>query len=150
MSDRDHLATLLTALDASPRALRREPLDARNKDRTEATDYAIFGTSGHVYADGDGFMLYVRTGDAHHDGSPRRWGFIKKRLAFCHLTQDGDDEGCLRLDRLPTPIEAERVREAIGIRKRRHLSPEALAAARLNLERSSAAIKGGFRPPGFV
>jgi len=150
MSDRDHLATLLTALDASPRALRREPLDARNKDRTEATDYAIFGTSGHVYADGDGFMLYVRTGPEHCIGSPRRWGFIKKQLAFCRLRIDGGDEGCLHLDRLPTPIEAEHIREAVGIRKRRHLSPEALAAARLNLERSSAAIKGGFQPPAFA
>jgi len=33
MTDRDHHATLLTALDASPRALRHEPLNARNKDR---------------------------------------------------------------------------------------------------------------------
>ena len=48
-------------------------------------------------------------------------------LAFCRVTQDGDDEGCLHLDRLPTAAEAELIREAVEIRKRLHHSPEALA-----------------------
>jgi hypothetical protein len=39
-----------------PYTLRREPLDGRNKDR-QVTDYAIFGTHGHVYADGGGFPI---------------------------------------------------------------------------------------------
>jgi hypothetical protein len=73
--------------------------------------------------------------------SPRRWTGIKKRLGFCRLTQDGDDEGCLYLDRLPKADEAVLIREAIGIRKRRHLTPEALVA----LERARAAIKTPFR-----
>jgi hypothetical protein len=101
--ERDHRASLqalLVAIDGSPRALHREPLDGRNKsDGGEPPPYAIFGKSGHGYADGDGFLLYVMTGE-----SPRRWGFVKKRLAsFCRPSQDGDDEGCLRLDRLPSP-----------------------------------------------
>jgi hypothetical protein len=38
--------------------------------------------------------------------SPWRWGFLKKRLGFCQVVQDGDDEGSLHLDRLPAPHEA--------------------------------------------
>ncbi len=54
--------------------------------------------------------------------SPRRWTGIKKRLGFCRLTQDGDDEGCLYLERLPKADEAVLIREAIGIRKRATIS----------------------------
>ena len=47
------------------------------------------------------------------------------------MSQDGDDEGTLRLDRLPTAAEAELIRDLIGIRKR-HVTAEALS----NLERA--------------
>jgi hypothetical protein len=94
------LETLLAALDASPLALRRY------RDSNERGDWAIIGKAGHVYADGAGFLLYVAT-----DDSPRRWGFLKKRLSFCRVTQDGDDEGCLRLDRLPAAGEAGLIRQ---------------------------------------
>jgi hypothetical protein len=73
----------------------------------------VSGTSGHVYAVADeGIQLVVSTGE-----SARRWGSVKKRLAFCRVTQDGDDEGCLTLDRLPTMAECELIREALAIRK---------------------------------
>ena len=75
---------LLKALDASPLALRRDACG----------DYRINGKTGHIYADGDGYLLCVMT-----DESVRRWNNIKRNLAFCRLTQDGDDEGCLHLDR---------------------------------------------------
>jgi hypothetical protein len=39
--------------------------------------------------------------------TPRRWTSIKLSLAFCKVMQDGDDEGCLHLDRPPTDAEAE-------------------------------------------
>jgi hypothetical protein len=139
--DRSRLESLLAALDASPRALRREPLDGRNKPDGDPTDYAIIGKHGHIYADGAGFLIYVST----HE-SARRWGFIKKRLGFGHLTQDGGDEGCLHLDRLPTPAEAALIREAIGIRQRRHLSAGALAA----LERARNAVGEPHQPQAFV
>jgi hypothetical protein len=92
--DRDSLLSLVAALDASPRALRRD----------ECGDWQITGKHGHVYVDGACYLLCVMTGE-----SPRRWGFVKKRLRFCRLTQDGDDEGGLYLDRLPAPDEAERL-----------------------------------------
>jgi hypothetical protein len=43
------------------------------------------------------------------------------------VVQDGDEEGILRLDRMPIPEEAEEIRAVLGIRRRRHLSPEILA-----------------------
>jgi hypothetical protein len=86
--------------------------------------WIIAGRSGHVFPDGAGFLLCVATQE-----SPRRWTNVKDRLAgLCRVTQDGDDEGCLHLDRLPTPDEADRIRGALGIKRRRHLTPEALAS----------------------
>jgi hypothetical protein len=79
-------------------------------------------------------MLCVHTGE-----SARRWSAIKDKLAFCQLHQDGDDEGCLHLDHLPSADEAEAIRAVLHIRKRRHLSPEALAKARSTLGRFRSA-----------
>ena len=53
------------------------------------------------------------------------------------MTQDGDWEGCLHLDRLPTADEAVVIREVLGIRKRRHMTAEALS----KLERTRGLIK---------
>ena len=47
-----------------------------------------------------GFLLCVIAKD-ERDQSPR-WTNVKRRLAFCRLTQDGDDEGCPHFGRLPT------------------------------------------------
>jgi hypothetical protein len=89
---------LLTALDASLRTLER------------IGGWQIVGNNGHIMTDGRGFVFYVSTSE-----SPRGWTGIKKRLGFCRLTQDGDDEGCLYLERLPKADEAVLIREAIGI-----------------------------------
>lgn len=121
MIERDRMESLLAALDASPLALRRDTCG----------HWAINGKQGLVFADGAGFLIVVRT-----DGSPRRWSFVKKRLAFCRITQDGDDEGALHLDRLPDTGEADLLREAVGIRQRRHLSPEAVLSLTERLSRS--------------
>jgi hypothetical protein len=40
------------------------------------------------------------------------------------VTQDGDEEGVLRLDRLPSPEEATAIRKVLAIPRKRHLSPE--------------------------
>jgi hypothetical protein len=130
MNDQTRLEALVAPIDASPRALRRD----------QCGDYVITGKLGHIFSDGQGFLLYVSTLE-----SPRRWTMVKRRLAFCHLKQDGDEEGCLRLDRFPTSEEAELIREALGIRKRRHVSPETLAAARVSLELARSPDK---TPPG--
>jgi hypothetical protein len=51
--------------------------------------------------------------------SPRQWTADKKRLSFCRVSQDGDDEGCLELHGLPTPKQAKMIRAALGFRRRR-------------------------------
>ena len=69
----------------------------------------LLGSRGHIYRDGSGWLLYVRCRSGMH------WTWTKKRLAFCRLTQDGDDEGCLHLDRLPSAAEADEIRRVIGL-----------------------------------
>jgi hypothetical protein len=103
------LVTLLDVLDASNVTLGRD----------RCVDYAIDGKSGKIYQDGGGYLLYVTTGE-----SAVKWRHIKQRLSFCRVTQDGDDEGCLHLDRLPTEDEAALIRKTLGLRKRREVSPE--------------------------
>jgi hypothetical protein len=107
--DRVRLHALLTALDASPVALRR---DLHRREGRKG-DHGIHGKLGHIYADGAAFLLCVNAKD-ERDQSPRRWTNVKRRLAFCRISQDGDDEGCLRLDQLPTSAEAVLIREALG------------------------------------
>ena len=113
MYERAHIETLLNALDATPRALRRDA----------SGNWHIGGKHGQIFADGKGYLIVVQT-----DESSRRWTNVKRRLSFCRVTQDGDDEGCLHLDRLPTAAEAALILEAIHIRRCKHLSPEVLAA----------------------
>jgi hypothetical protein len=118
------LARFAAALHSSPGSLRRD----------ECGDPRINGTKGHIYAAPGGFQIYSG------DGSPRAWTFSKRALGFAKLTNDGDDEGMLFLDRLPTAGEAETLRARLGIRKRRDLSEETLAALR-----ERARLIGGFR-----
>jgi hypothetical protein len=117
--ERAHLETLLTALDATDRALRRD----------DCGDWAIKGKRGHICADGSGFLIVV----VSMRPSIRRWANIKGKLDFCRVTQDGDDEGCLHLDHLPTPKEADLIRHALRIKRKRQLTPDqrATIAARL-------------------
>jgi hypothetical protein len=124
MHERSKLETLLTALDASPRALRKDGCG----------DWIIRGKHGHIAADGEGWLIVVAT-----DESSRRWTNVKRRLSFCRITQDGDDEGCLHLDRLPTIAEADLIRDAIHVKRKRRYAPEQLAAmsARLSKVRTS-------------
>lgn len=102
--DRDTQRRLMRALEAAHTALRRDECGA----------WRINGTHGHVYTWGDdrSWLLYVAS------GSPRKWTEDKKRLSFCRVTQDGDDEGCLRLFALPTATEAAAIRRVLGIRRR--------------------------------
>jgi hypothetical protein len=76
---------------------------------------------------------------ACHPGrdTAHRWMNVKRRLRFCHVTQDGDDEGCLRLDHLPDQREAEEIRAAIHVRRKMHIS----ATQRVALERGRASLQ---------
>jgi hypothetical protein len=111
--DRANLLALFAALDASRRALCRDDCGA----------WQVSGKSGQIYPDGNGYLIVVIT-----DESARRCTNVKQRLTFCRVTQDGDDEGALHLDRLPAPHEAAIIRDATGIRKKRTISDETRAS----------------------
>ena len=134
--DRAQQTRLLVALGAAPSQLRRD----------ECGWWIIAGRHGAIRTWGDG-----KTWGAYVTGrSARHWTAIKRRLAFMTVTQDGDDEGCLRLFRLPTPEGAALIREVMGLRKRRTLTEE----SRTGL--IAAGVNGRFRghtasqAPGLV
>jgi hypothetical protein len=62
--------------------------------------------------------------------SARGWESAKKRLGFGKVTQDGDCEGSIVLDRLPSKAEASEIRDILGIPKRIELSEGQLASLR--------------------
>jgi hypothetical protein len=101
-ADKDRLAQLREVLNGAFRSLGRDECDGA---------YRLLGSRGHIYRDGGGWLLYVRCRSRMH------WTYTKRRLAFCRVTQDGDDEGCLHLDRLPSTAEAEEIRHAVGLRQ---------------------------------
>lgn len=129
-----HLERLLQALNASALALRRDACG----------DWAINGKHGYIYGSGRDYLVYINT------RSSRRWNSVKRQLAFCTVSQDGDDEGCLVLDRLPTPSEADLIRAIVGIRKHRHLSDQERARAAINLERARGLAKRPVPAPAFA
>jgi hypothetical protein len=100
----------------------------------ECGEPRIVGRNGHIYADGDGFLIVCRPGR----NTAHRWMNLKRRLRFCRVTQDGDDEGCLHLDHLPDQHEADEIRAAIHVRRKMKVSPEHLAA----LQRARASLQG--------
>jgi len=118
-ADRRQQQALLSALNALDAALRRDECNA----------WCIRGKSGRAYTWGDAktWVLIVRCHSARH------WTATKRRLAFCTVTQDGDDEGCLRLHELPTPHQAAAIRTALGIRKRVEYAPEELERRRASI-----------------
>jgi hypothetical protein len=128
--ERAHLETLLIVLDVTPRALGRDSCGT----------WAIKGKRGHIYADGSGFLIVVSTGN-----SIRLWANAKGKLAFCRVTQDGDDEGCLHLDHLPTPAEADLIRDTLRIRRKRHYTPDQLATITARLSKNATRDAPGAR-----
>ena len=97
VSDRSHLYAFLTATDASATALERPVC------RGWVGDYQINGKTGHVLANGTGYLLYVHIDERtamEREPSSRPWKNAKARLTFWKATKDGDWEGCLHLDEL--------------------------------------------------
>jgi hypothetical protein len=128
-SQREALIKLVEALGSWDRALRRD----------ECGDPSVKGKYGRIHAvpgmlsrkGAAGFQIYFRGAD--EDGEPtstQAWTWAKKMLAFCEVTNDGDGEGMLFLDRLPTAAEAEVIRDKLGIRKRMEFDEETLARKR--------------------
>jgi hypothetical protein len=124
-ADKASLVELFEALHASPSVLRR------NADGL----WTLRGRPGcyvSTWGDGKSWQLVVAP---EEEISALQWTWFKKRLHFCEVTQDGDEDGCFRLSRLPTAAEAEVIRDIIGIRKRMDLSAEAQAERTARLPR---------------
>ena len=125
LDDKAQQARLLKALDAAPSQLRRD----------KAGWWVIGGRHGSLQTWGDGksWVLYVICRSKQH------WTFTKKRLSFMTVTQDGDDEGCLRLLELPTSEQAVVIRDVLKLRKRVAYSPETLERKRASMARAGLA-----------
>ena len=135
--DRRQQERLLEALGAAPAQLRRD----------EAGWWVIAGQRGTIQTWGDGrtWLVYVRC------RSPQHWTFTKRRLVFMTVTQDGDEEGCLRLFQIPAPHEAVVIRDVMGLRRRVDYAPEALERKRASMARAGLA-RGAASPtvPGVA
>jgi hypothetical protein len=102
--------------------------------RDECGDWRVRGRYGHIYAvpgtldrpGVEGFQIYFR-GASKFEEPPKgskAWSFAKKAMSFCEVINDGDDEGVMLLDRLPTPEEALIIRDKLNIPKKREVSEE--------------------------
>jgi hypothetical protein len=121
-------------------ALARAGLDTRDSAlrRDACGDWRINGRFGHIYAvpgvpwggmEGvEGFQIYFRGAPEFEEPTTSQpWTWAKKALEpFCRVTQDGDMEGMLFLDHLPTPDEAAIIRDKLRIPKKREVSEEEL------------------------
>jgi hypothetical protein len=90
----------------------------------------LAGRNGHIYRDGENWLLYLRFTD-----SPRRWNNAKRKLGL-PVTQDGDDEGCLRIPADYTPFAG--LRAVLGVRKSQPLSDSQRAQlARIGFQKAN-------------
>lgn len=81
-------------------------------------DWNILGRKGNISTDSELWYLYTE------GSSKRHWTSIKKQLSFMIVSQDGDEEGILKLERMPSPREAEVIRKVCGLRARPELTEE--------------------------
>jgi hypothetical protein len=106
--DRDLLITLAGSLSVSQGRLRRDPCG----------DWTIVGRHGHALTDGTDAFVYLPAGTA------RRWTKAKRTLQFMQVTQDGDTEGILKFDGVPTADQGAIIRKVLGLRKVTPLTDE--------------------------
>jgi len=113
-ADRESLIALTEALQVSKSNLRRD----------SCGDWNIIGRRGHISTDGVWQYVYLQP------GSRRKWEAAKRILAFLIVTQDGDDEGVLKIAGTPTPEQAGLLRKHLGLRKTSPLTKEQRATLR--------------------
>jgi hypothetical protein len=116
------LMKLVEALACRAAALRRD----------ECGDWRVVGKFGHIHAVPgalnepcrEGFLIFFR-GSAEFGEPPKgskAWAFAKQAMSFATVASDGDAEGMMFLDRLPTADEAAIIRNRLGIQKKRRIS----------------------------
>jgi hypothetical protein len=111
-ADRELLMALTGCLSVSQGRLRRDLCG----------DWVIEGLRGHILSDGVNAFAYLPAGTA------RRWEKAKRLLNFAVVTQDGDDDGVLKLIDMPTPEQAGVLRKLLGMRKTSPLTDERRAS----------------------
>lgn len=82
----------------------------------ECGDWNIFGKRGKISTETKYWYLFLSPETKRH------WSNVKNRLKFMTVHIDGDDEGILKLSRMPTEKEAEKVRKELQMRKRTEMS----------------------------
>jgi hypothetical protein len=132
-------------MDVFPPSMQRDALlnfaEARGSRRSalvrdECGDWRIEGNRGHVYAvpgaldepSPPGFQIYFGGAEVG-----RAWLNTKREMAFVKVTQDGDTDGCMLMDRLPTKAEAEVIRTRLAIPKRREVGELELERLRIQM-----------------
>jgi hypothetical protein len=134
-ADRELLVRLAEALSVSQGRLRRDPCG----------DWIIGGSRGHILTDGINAFAYLP------GGTVRRWERAKRTLNFMRPTQDGDTEGILKLQAMPTATQAEALRKLLGLRKASPLSDERRAAlVSVGFPQAKPALQAGFIASGGV
>ena len=132
-AQREALLTLQSALGTAPRTLRCD----------DCGDPRIEGKHGHVYAvcgplgatpPRPSYQMFVM------DWAARGWKLGKDALPGV-VCNDGEDEGAVFLDRLPTPAEASAIRKWLGLPKRVEYSEAELDRRRQVLARAREAIQ---------
>ena len=105
------------------RPLLRKLVDIMKVSRTkikldECEDWCITTREGKVYTDGK--KIYVH----FFHGWKTSWDTVKTHLPFMEVQIDGDTEGVLALDRLPTKDEAEAIRIELKLSMKKVLTKE--------------------------
>lgn len=121
IEDKRYLKKLTQALDVSEKRIKLD----------ECGDWNIVGTRGHIHTETKFWYLYTQC------ETPRKWENTKKSLSFMEVHQDGDDEGILKLDRMPFRDEAMMIRKVIGLRPRTILTEEGRALIKNRFKSSS-------------
>ncbi|MEH2508560.1 hypothetical protein V1290_007371 [Bradyrhizobium sp. AZCC 1578] len=127
-ADRNLLLGLVDALSVSKTRLSRDLCG----------DWNIVGRRGHIATDGTAIYVYMDC------KTKRRWEAAKFALGL-PATQDGDTEGVMRLDDLPSESLAETIRRLLGLRKSVRPSDRQRAIlSRFHFRRDSTPVSGGF------
>jgi hypothetical protein len=130
---REALLSLQSAIGTAPRALRRDGCGDPRIEGKHGHVYAVCGLAG-AKPPKAGFQMFVL------DWTARGWKAAKDVLPGV-VCNDGDDEGAMFLDRLPTPTEAGAIRKWLGLPKRVEYSEPELERRRKAMARAREVIQ---------
>lgn len=119
--DKRYLKKLALSLDISEGRIKLD----------ECGDWNIVGLRGKINTDTEFWYLLPKL------DSPRKWNNTKKNLSWMEVHIDGDFEGILKSNRMPSRDEAMMVRKVIGMRPSTKLTEEGRALLKNRLRSPS-------------